>query len=150
MRTWELCSVLLAALMAGMFFGPWAALSRSLDTFEPGVFLAIVNRMNRNMAPVMIVLMPAAMLSIIPVLIYSHGVAPRTFYFFLAGFVLFIVALLVTVVVEVPIVEKICTWTPATLPGDWQQVRDRWQAFHVVRVVAGLVGLVFLLLGTIF
>jgi hypothetical protein len=79
MKAWELCSVVLAALMAGMFFGPWAALSRSLHTFEPDVFLAIVNRMNRNMAPVMMVLMPAAMLSIIPVLLYSYGVAPRTF-----------------------------------------------------------------------
>jgi len=150
MKTWELCSVVLAALMVGLFFGPWVALSRSVDKFEPAVFLAIVNRMNRNMSPLMTVLMPAAMLSIIPVLIYSHDVAPRRFYLFLAGFLLFIVAVLVTVVVEVPIVEKICTWTHASLPGDWQQVRDRWKAFHVVRVVLGLAGLVFLVLGTIF
>ena len=68
MKTWELISIVLSALVAGMFHGPWVALSRSMRSFTPEVFLAIVDRMNRNMAPVMTVLMPAALLSIIAVM----------------------------------------------------------------------------------
>ena len=79
MKTWELISIVSSALMAGMFYGPWAALSRSMSTFTPEVFLAIVDRMNRNMAPVMTVLMPAALLAMIPVLIGSYGVYPKVF-----------------------------------------------------------------------
>ena len=150
MKTWELISILLSALVAGMFYGPWAALSRSMNAFEPEVFLAIVDRMNRNMAPVMTVLMPAAFLSIVPVLFLSYPAQPRTFYLTLAGFVFFLSALLVTMFVEVPIVEEIVTWKVDTLPANWQQLRDRWRRFHVIRVVAGLASLVFLLAGAIF
>jgi uncharacterized membrane protein len=150
MKTWELISIVLSALTAGMFHGPWIALSRSMRTFTPEVFLAIVDRMNRNMAPVMTVLMPATLLSIIPVLLLSYHEQPKTFYLSGTAFVLFIVALLVTVWVEVPIVQQIVTWTTSALPDNWQQLRDRWMKFHVLRVVAGLASLVLLVVAAIF
>lgn len=150
MKTWELISIVLSALVAGMFYGPWAALSRSISSFTPEVFLAIVDRMNRNMAPIMTVLMPAAVLSIVPVLFLSYHKQPRTFYLGLAGFAFFIIALLITMLIEVPIVKEIVTWKVSTLPDNWQQLRDRWSAFHAIRVVAGLAGLVLLVVGAIF
>ena len=80
LKTWQLISIVCAALVAGMFHGPWAALSRSMRTFTPEVFLAIVDRMNRNMAPLMTVLMPATLFSILAVLFLSYRTQPRTFY----------------------------------------------------------------------
>jgi uncharacterized membrane protein len=150
MKAWELISIVLSALTAGMFHGPWVALSRSMKTFSPEVFLAIVDRMNRNMAPVMTVLMPATVLSIIPVLLLSYHQRTMDFYLSAAAFALFIIALLVTVVVEVPIVQQIVTWTASTLPENWQQLRNRWMRFHVIRVVSGLTSLVLLLIAAIF
>jgi uncharacterized membrane protein len=150
MKTWELISIVLSALMAGMFHGPWVALSRSMKTFTPDVFLAIVDRMNRNMAPVMTVLMPSTLLSITPVLFLTYHAHPRIFYLNAIAFALFIIALVVTVFVEVPIVEEIVAWTVPTLPESWQQVRDRWTKFHVIRVIAGLASLVLLVIAAIF
>ena len=121
-----------------------------MNTFTPEVFLAIVDRMNRNMAPVMTVLIPASLLSILPVLILSYHVRPLTFALSAAALILFIIALLVTVLVEVPIVEEIATWTVSTLPPGWQQLRDRWLRFHLIRVIAGLASLVLLVAGAIF
>jgi hypothetical protein len=149
LKIWELISIVLAALVAGMFVGPWAALSRSIATFEPDVFLAIVRRMDRNMAQVMRVLMPAALLSMVPLLIVSYGTEPKV-RLNAAGFLLFVVALLVTLLVEVPIVKQIVSWTVATLPDDWEQIRDRWSAFHLVRIGTAMVGLVLLLVAAIF
>ena len=54
-------------------------------------------------------------------------------------------ALAVTLLVEVPIVKQMETWTVPTLPDDWRQRRDRWGAFHIIRVAASLAGLVCLL-----
>jgi uncharacterized membrane protein len=150
MKTWQLISIILSALTVGMFHGPWIALSRSMKTFSPEFFLEIVDRMNRNMAPVMTVLMPGTMLSIIPVLLFSYRQQPTVFYFSAAGLLFFLIALLVTVVVEVPIVEQIVTWTPSTLPANWERLRDRWMRFHVLRVIAGIASLIFLLVGAIF
>ncbi len=41
MKIWELISIVLSALVAGMFLGPWVALTRSISTFQPNVLLAI-------------------------------------------------------------------------------------------------------------
>jgi uncharacterized membrane protein len=150
MKSWQLISIVLSALTAGMFHGPWIALSRSMRTFAPEVFLAIVDRMNRNMAPVMTVLMPATLLSIIPPMLMSYHEHWRIFYLNAAAFCLFVVALAVTVFIEVPIVEEIVKWTVATLPGNWQELRDRWSRFHVIRVVAGLGSVVLLVVAAIF
>ncbi|MCU1323167.1 MAG: hypothetical protein JWM43_2816 [Acidobacteriaceae bacterium] len=149
-KTWELISIVLSAFVAEMFHGPWIALSRSMKTFPPDIFLALVDRMNRNMAPVMTVLMPATLLSVIPVLLLSWHGYPKTFYLNLAALVLFIVALIVTVLVEVPIVEQIVTWKVSSLPSNWQQLRDRWTKFHVIRVATGLASLILLVIAAIF
>ena len=150
LKVFELVSIILSAIVGGMYWGPWLALSRSMATFEPKVFLAIVNQMNRNMAPLMTVLTPASLLSIVPILVISYPEHQETFWLALAGFALFIVALLVTVIVEVPIVKQIVTWTTSTLPNNWQQLRDRWGAFHLIRIVASFAGLLFLLAGALF
>ena len=52
--------------------------------------------------------------------------------------------------VEVPIVKQMEAWAVSTLPGDWQQRRDRWGAFHLIRVTSSIAGLAFLLAGAIF
>jgi uncharacterized membrane protein len=150
LRICELISIVLSALVGGMYWGPWLALSRSMRTFKPEVFLDIVDRMNRNMESVMTVLTPVALISIAPVLFTSYHEQPRTFYLTLAGFALFVVALVVTMLIEVPIVKQIVMWTVETLPGNWQQLRDRWVAFHIIRVVAGIGGLAFLVAGAMF
>jgi hypothetical protein len=150
LKIYELIAIVLGALVAGMFSGPWAALTRSIRTFPPEIFLAIVDRMNRNMAAAMTPLLPASLLSIVPVLALTYNTQPLTFYLNLAGLAAFLVALLVTVLVEVPIVQQIVTWTVPTLPSNWQQLRDRWSRFHLIRVAAGLAGLIFLVAGAIF
>jgi uncharacterized membrane protein len=144
-----LISIMLAALVAGLFWGPWLALTRSMATFEPNVFLAIVDRLNRNMAPLMTLLLPVSLLSMGAVLFLTYGDRPATFFLTLAALVSFVVALLVTVMIEVPIVKQITTWTVATLPANWRQLRDRWGAFHIIRVVAGMAGFALLVAGAL-
>ncbi len=121
-----------------------------MATFEPDVFLAIAHRMDRNMSSVMTILMPLALLSTVPVLVVSFNERRGTFYLTLTALVLFLVALLVTLLVEVPIVVQIRTWTVATLPSNWQRLRDRWGAFHYLRIAPSIIGLVLLLAGALF
>jgi uncharacterized membrane protein len=98
----------------------------------------------------MTALMPLALLSIIPVLVLSYGNRPETFYSALAAFVLFLVALAVTMAVELPIVMEVASWTNETLPDNWERRRDRWVSFHGIRIAAGLGGLVLLVVATTF
>ncbi|QNK79381.1 anthrone oxygenase family protein [Nakamurella sp. PAMC28650] len=148
-RILDLASILLAALVAGVFWGPWLAVSRSMNSFSPTVLLALVQRMDRNLGSVMGVLMPVALASMIAVLVNSYRSRPETFYPTLFGFALFLMTLLVTAFVEVPIVTQIRAWTVATMPADWQRLRDRWVSFHLLRVVGGMTGLALLVAGPV-
>jgi hypothetical protein len=150
MKTFELIGVLLNALVAGVFWGPWVGLTRSIATFEPDAFVAIGHRLNLNLAPLMTVLMPVALLSTVPTLVLSYGDHPTTFAATLAGAAMFALALVVTVAVEAPIAARIKSWSPATLPADWRAQRDRWASVHIVRVVAGVLGLGLLAAGAIY
>lgn len=118
--------------------------------FQAGSLSRDLNPDDSKIGTVVTILMPAAMLSILPVLFISYNERRTMFYLTLAGFAMFIVALLVTVLVEVPIVKQIMTWTATTLPANWQQLRNRWGRFHVVRVVASIGGLALLVMGAIF
>src|ERR1700674_5220265 len=46
--------------------------------------------------------------------------------------------------------KQIVTWKVSTLPANWEELRDRWGAFHVVRIVAAIAGFVFVVGGAIF
>ena len=150
LKLFELMNIVLLLLVSGMYWGPWLALTRSIATFEPDAFLAIVQRLNRNMEPLMTALLPIALLSTLPVLVLEYGSRPAPFYLTLTGSVLFVATLVVTALVEVPIVKQIVTWTPSMLPGNWRQLRDRWSAFHYARIVPSVVGLVLILVAAIF
>jgi hypothetical protein len=149
MKAFEVVSITLLALLGGMYWGPWLALTRSLATFTPETLLVIVKRLSLNMAPLMTFLTPVALLSTVPILLLSYGTRPATFYLTLGGLALFAFTLLVTLLIEVPIVKRLEVPTVAALPANWRQLRDRWVAFHLFRVVPALAGLVLLLIGAI-
>ena len=142
----ELFNIVLAAFVGGMYWGPWLALSRSLDTFEPPVFLAVVRRLNDNMAGLMTVLSPLSLAANVAAAVcFFVDNRMSAFYLTVAGLVLFAFAVVVTVTIEVPIVKQILTWTETTLPPDWEERRDKWRRNHLWRVAAGIAGLTLLI-----
>jgi len=97
--------------------------------------------MIRNLARPMRILMPASILSALAVVFLLFRRGPTgAFYLALTGLMLFIGVLLVTLLVNVPIDNRIKRWTPQNLPSDWTGIRDRWQFFHTVRSFASLTG----------
>jgi uncharacterized membrane protein len=150
LEIWQFINIFLTALVTGVFWGSWLGLSRSIASLAPETFLAIGHSMIGNLGPVMPILMPAAMLTTLPVLYLVYGRRSKAFYPTLAGLALFIVALLITLLVEVPIDNQIAEWTATTLPTNWQQLRDRWEWFHVIRSWASVAGLALLLAGASF
>jgi hypothetical protein len=56
----------------------------------------------------------------------------------LAGLLLMIAVMAVTLAVEVPIDNRIQTWTLDTLPADWTAIRAHWASFHTLRTFLSL------------
>jgi uncharacterized membrane protein len=59
------------------------------------------------------------------------------------------VALVITLVVNVPIDRQIQSWTTAALAPDWQGIRDRWEFYHGLRTLVSLVALACLFAGAL-
>jgi len=98
-----------------------------------------------NLALPMSILMPIALLSTLPALILLYQQkSTLAFYLTLSGLALFVVALVVTLVVNVPIDNQIKQWTVETLPTNWEAIRDRWEFYHVVRTFVSLSGLMLI------
>jgi hypothetical protein len=148
LRLLDVLSIVLAALVVGVFWGPWLALTRSIRTLTPQVFLVVVHRLDQNLGRFMTVLFPVTMLVIAAdaVASLSH---PIGLALMLAAFVLFLLALIVTTAVEVPVVKQIRGWTADTMPSNWAMLRDRWVSFHLLRVVPGILGLALLVAGAL-
>src|SRR5215217_7841052 len=123
----QFINILLLFLVAGVLWGTWFSLARSITSITPKTFLAIGQIMIGNLALPMSILMPIALLSTLPVLflLYRQKSTPA-FYLTLCGLVLFVVALVITLVVNVPIDNQIKQWMVETLPTNWEAIRDRW------------------------
>ena len=146
MKIIEILNIVLAAFVGGMYWGPWLALSRSLKTFEPSVFLPVVRKLNDNMATLMTVLSPLSLaVNAAAAICFFVDNRMTSFYLTVAGLVLFAVAVVITVTIEVPIVKQMMTWKESALPPDWEKRRDKWQRNHLWRVSASIAGLVLLI-----
>jgi uncharacterized membrane protein len=146
---WQFISILLLALVTGVFWGTWLGLSRSMASLTPETFLTIGHMMIGNLGTIMAILMPTAILAVLPVLYLLYRERSRALYLTVAGFALFVIALLITLIVEVPIDNQIGEWTVTSLPANWQQLRDRWELFHAIRSWVSVIGLALLLGGAL-
>ena len=150
LQVWQFINILLSALVTGVFWGTWLGLSRSMSTFSADTFLTIADSMIGNLGTIMAILMPAAMLTTLPVLYLLYRRGSPAFYTTLVGFAFFVIALLVTLLVEVPLDMAFETWTTATLPANWEQLRDRWEWYHVLRSWVSVGGLALLVAAALF
>jgi uncharacterized membrane protein len=142
-------ALFLLALVTGVFWGTWFTLTRSIETFSVGEFVDIGQTIIRNVAWPMRILMPACILFMILSASYIPEGNSAGFYFGVAACLLIVIALLITLLVEVPIDNQIRTWTAQTVPANWTTLRSRWQVFHTARTFVSLASLGSLILSVL-
>jgi uncharacterized membrane protein len=149
-RVVQFVTLMLFSLVTGVFWGTWFSLSRSIGEITPATFLEVGRLMIGNLGGPMSVLMPAAVLSVIVlgVLLYRRRQTQASM-FTMAACVLMVVAMLITLSVNVPIDRQIQSWTTGTLPPDWSAIRDRWEFYHGLRTLVSLFALACLFAGTL-
>ena len=142
-RVAQATTIVLFALVMGVFWGTWFSLSRTMDRLAPETFLAVGHEMIRNLGVPMALLLPLSLLSaLVTLVLVGRSERAAAFWWLLAGFLLMVAALVVTLAVEVPIDNQIQTWTAATLPGDWRSIQARWELFHTIRTFASIAAVI--------
>jgi uncharacterized membrane protein len=133
--------VFLFALVVGVFWGTWFSLSRSMNSITASTFLEVGHTMIGNLGDPMAVLMPATLVSAVPLLFVLYRRRRRgSFYLILVGTALLATALIITLRVNVTIDDAIARWTLDTLPSDWTSIRSRWETYHAARTFITLAG----------
>jgi uncharacterized membrane protein len=141
-KTVQFVTLLLFSLVTGVFWGTWFSLSRSIAAITPGTFLEVGRLMIANLGGPMSVLMPAAVLSaVVLCVLLFRGRHTRGSFFASTALVLIVIAMIITLTVNVPIDHQIQSWKTATLPPDWNAIRDRWEYYHGLRTLVSLVAL---------
>jgi uncharacterized membrane protein len=142
-RAAQATTIVLFALVMGVFWGTWFSLSRTMDRLSADTFVAVGHQMIRNLGVPMAILLPLALLSaLVTLALLWRGGRGAAFWWMAAGFLLMVAALVITLAVEVPIDNQIQDWTAATLPGDWRSIQSRWELFHTLRTFASIAALV--------
>jgi uncharacterized membrane protein len=131
---------MLMVLVAGVFWGTWFALSRTMEHFSAAMFIAIGKDIIRNVSGTMPVIMPGSIIGLALLLIMGRKQRDTYFYCILGALVLFIAALVITVGIEVPIDNQLKNWTADTVPANWQSIRAKWETFHMLRTFISLAG----------
>jgi hypothetical protein len=151
LRVWQFINIFLSALAAGVLWGRWLSLSRSIASLTPQSFIEIGKTTIGDLVPVLPVLTFAAILSTITVLVLLYRrKRSKAFLATSVAFAAFMASLLITLLVEVPIDRQILEWTVTTLPTNWHELRDRRETFHVMRTFAYLAGLALILGAALF
>jgi uncharacterized membrane protein len=148
-KSLQLVTGLLLVLVAGVFWGTWFSLSRTMFELSPEIFITIGKQIMKNVAIPMSIIMPASLAGLLILLIGSWKGKSLYFYCILTTLILFIVALIITVTIEVPIDNQIKTWTVSTIPPDWRDIRDHWEFYHTVRTFVSLAGIAFFITAVI-
>ena len=138
-RVAQAITIVLFALVMGVFWGTWFSLSRTMGRLSPETFLAVGHEMIRNLGVPMAILLPLALLSaLVTLALQWPGGRTAAFWWLLAGLLQMVAALVITLAVEVPIDNQIETWTVAALPGDWRSIQARWELWHTIRTFASI------------
>lgn len=150
MKAVQFVTLVLFALVTGVFWGTWFSLSRSISAITPGTFLEVGRLMIANLGGPMAVLMPAAVLSAVVLCVLQFRRRYTRASLFAGGaLVSMVIAMVITLVVNVPIDRQIHSWTTATLPTDWSAIRERWEFYHGLRTLVSLAALACLFASTL-
>lgn len=82
--------------------------------------------------------MGAISIALSAVLAARSGANRRARYLLLAAVLLMLVAALVTRFGNQPINAIVMTWSSQVQPANWEQLRDQWWQWHVVRTIAAI------------
>lgn len=142
-RLFQMVSIVLTGLLAGLFAGRWLGAPASRQ-YDGPVFTEVQQRIDTTVGARAPGLIMAAIVALaVTLLLVRRPAGARLL--LTAGALILVVALTVsTQIVNVPINEEINSWVIASPPADWTAVRDRWEAYHTLRTVFAVVALIMI------
>ena len=136
-------AIVSTGLIAGIFLGHRAGVSRAFTRLTPGNFIQlqqIIHHIFQRMMPTLVL---AAVLGTLTwtVLLSSHGPV-IAFWLLVPASLSLLVAAGLTRAINIPINRQLMAWSSEAPPPDFSQVWSRWERIHSIRTVFAVIALV--------
>ncbi len=131
-------SLLVTGLFAGFLTGV-LVLEASLRGFPASVYTQVRHVELAHLDDLATVLLPAALAATATLVAVTLATRRRLPWPALAAPTLLVAAFVISAVVNVPINTVQHHWAVLAPPGDWAQVRDRWQIAHLLRTCCAVI-----------
>src|SRR3954469_4559161 len=126
-------TALLLALTAGRAF--WVFLGENPFNMSGKTYVEFFQQLDMAIAiPIAVTGIGGTLLAGISAAAYKHD--RPAFYLLIVACALSAAGSLVTILVNVPINNRLATWNPTALPPDYQNCLRQWWQWHQVRLVA--------------
>jgi len=139
--------IVVAGLMVGCELSIAAFIHPTLDTLPEEVHLPAASAIARVMGAAMPFWYALTLLlTVVEGAIHWHSTG-RLALWIVASAVLWMLVIVCTITILVPINNRIASWETATPPADWKRYRSRWDLLHRWRVVVLATAFVLLIVG---
>ena len=130
----QFSAILFTALSMSVHFGTWLTEQPIRTTSSAALFIEVHQGRDRVAARVMPILGNVAIVFVALGVFFAREV-PAAFALSLAGLVLVIGDMVVTLLGNVPINRLVQSWRPNEPPAEWKRLRDRWERLHTLRTL---------------
>lgn len=135
-------AVMLLGLVTGSMFAIW--LGYPIVSYSPSTFVEVHQGAVRGLNTALPA-MAAAALVLVAVLAVMARRQPPIMWLYLTVAGLVVVGGLITRFINQPINAQVMTWTAASLPTEWSEVRQLWWTWHQVRFATTSIAQVLLI-----
>ena len=147
MEVLNVVAIVVAGLMVGCELSIAAFIHPTLDTLPEEVHLQAASAIARVMGAAMPFWYALTLLlTVVEGAIYWHT-SGRLPTWIVASSVLWMLVIVCTVTILVPINNRIASWETSAPPADWKRSRSRWDLLHRRRVVVLAIAFVLLIVG---
>jgi uncharacterized membrane protein len=140
-------NLVLAGLLVGNEVGTKVAVHPSLERLSTPERIRAEQEVTRRYAAIMPFWMSSVIISCLPVLVLSRRT--NAFLPTAAGTACIAGMLASTLIGNVPINDRVLEMSPETDGEEFEELRERWDRLHTLRVVLNVTGLAFLCLGAL-
>jgi uncharacterized membrane protein len=134
--------VLLAALLVGAMFGMWLILNPA--GLAASVYITLQQQAIRTLNRAMPLLGLVTILFTLLAAVLGRNDSIRLA-LLVGAIVCFVASGLITRFLNQPINAIVITWPTDAPPANWRDLRDEWWRWHLIRLLAGLIGLSLLI-----
>jgi len=146
----EIVAIVVAGTLTGSELAVAVFFHPSISRLEDVVHIRAAQALAKVLGMVMSFWYPLTLLLALAVTFVAHTARTTPWWLALASTVLLALISVYSVLLPVPINNRVARWQPDSVPANWRDLRRRWDLLHDIRVVFLVIALILLVASCVY